>query len=91
MTKSRILCGWSGVADDDEQVVGCDRPAVGYVAAPSGSRIYVCDSHVAHAKHDLAGGRYVHGLADSDAVPPTTWHAAVRQARHNASVVGAFE
>jgi hypothetical protein len=87
-THPAIQCTWNGLGPDGEQVRSCGKPAIGYIDGPHG-RVYTCEEHVGHAKQQAGSGRLVHdGLGDPTSSPPVTSHAATRQARHNASVVG---
>lgn len=92
MTGSRVIqCTWTGIEDDEGRAVGCDRPAVGYVAARDGRRIYTCDEHVAHAKREAGSGEFVRAVRPDDLAVPRAAHGVSRQAAHQESTVGGRE
>ena len=84
-------CAWVGLEGDAEHEGPCGRVAVGFVQDLEGRRVFTCEEHVYAAKARLPGGMYHHGVLEEDRRAPYAHHAASREYRHNASVVGHME
>ncbi len=69
--KSWPVCSWTGVSEDGEEVLACDRPAKAVFRDPVGHRIYACVEHLAYAKARAGEGDGLRAI-DQFAAPPGT-------------------
>ena len=92
-THSHPLCAWSGTLEesDDERIVQCLKPALGYVEGPEHHRTFCCEEHVGWAKEHEENGEFVRIVRTDDASPPPTHHGVSAQARHEFTTAGHFE
>ena len=58
----RPLCGWTGIGENEEQVLTCERRATAMILDRHGHRVFTCPEHVASAKARAESGDLVVGL-----------------------------
>jgi hypothetical protein len=56
MTQESPQCAWTGVEQDGERVVACDKLATASVADHSGHLHYACDEHIAFVEARAGSG-----------------------------------